>query len=82
MDQGVYTDGFFLDKCSYFVQKTAKSKVPVWETGCSGAEEADLYFPRAAQRGILSPATTGLEKEHGYTEKMTVDDVRSLTNLR
>lgn len=46
-----------------------------------GLVEADLYFPKTAQRGILSPATTGLEKKNGHTGKKTVDDSRILTNL-
>lgn len=46
-----------------------------------GLMEADLYFPKTAQRGILSPATTDLEKKNGHTGEKTIDDSRNLSNL-
>lgn len=46
-----------------------------------GLMEADLYFPKTAQRGILSPAPTVLEKKIGHTGGKAVDDSRVLTNL-
>lgn len=76
----------------YTLMDSSLTSVPIpsrrllGQKSLSGKQDAQglkqtSYFPKATQRGILSPATTGLKKENGYMEKMTIDDSRSLTNL-